>query len=55
MINETYSSADGRKFKIVKQIVESGNVWIYYQQVDTLQQYHCLAEAFFDRFTRELT
>lgn len=55
MINETYSSADGRKFKILQQVVESEGVWIYYQRVDTGQKYHCLAEAFYNRFTRELS
>ena len=55
MINETYSSADGRKFKIIKQVKDLENVWIYYQRVDTGQQYHCLADAFYYRFVRELS
>lgn len=55
MINEIYSAADGKKFRIINVVVQSGETWINYQRLDTGQQYNCLAPAFYDRFTRELS
>ena len=55
-MNETWTSGDGRRFEIIRRIVEQGQHWIYYRRKDQPDMiYHCLVEAFEHRFTRELT
>ena len=52
-MTETWSSGDGRQFRITQEIIKDGEHWIYYQRVDQPDlEYNCLAAAFYHRFVR---
>lgn len=41
-------------FKVTDVIIEHGEEWVYYKNIETEQHYHCLAEAFKIRFSPEI-
>ena len=49
-VGSLWSGGD-RRFKINDIKIVDNNVWIYYNNVLTKQEYSCLKEAFLQRFT----
>jgi hypothetical protein len=40
-----------KKFIVIDVIEKSEDSWVYYKNVQTLQEYNCRAEAFLARFS----
>ncbi len=54
MTEHVWASNEGRRFIITEQVFIDGKLWIYYQRQDNHDlKYHCLADAFYERFTKE--
>lgn len=53
-ITSTWTSSDFSVFKIEKLEFNAHGIWVYYINVETRQQYTCLAEAFLERFREQL-
>lgn len=52
---DLWTAGDGQRFIIVERKMQHNDMWIYYQsEKNPLQRYSCRADAFFDRFRREL-
>ena len=49
-IGSLWASAD-RRFKVNDIKIVDNEIWIYYNNVLTKQEYSCLKEAFLQRFT----
>jgi hypothetical protein len=43
------------KFKVTKTEISETGDWVFYENTKTGQHYSCLAEAFLNRFTLDLT
>ena len=55
MVNEVFVGQEGHRFVIVEQVKKDNQVWIYYRRIDNHKlQYNCLADAFYERFHREV-
>lgn len=50
MINSIWETTKGKKFKIDSIKIIGENIWVYYQNIQTKEQYHCLLETFKNKF-----
>ena len=52
---DIWTAGDGQRFIIVERRMQDNDIWIYYQpEKNPLQRYSCRADAFFERFRKEL-
>lgn len=54
-ITSKWTGIDSTTFKIERLESKNSQVWVYYRNEQTGQQYSCLVEAFLQRFKEQLT
>jgi hypothetical protein len=51
---QLWSSTDGSRFKVIKQVNMYGKEWVWYINEDTNKEYSCWLESFVSRFRPDL-
>jgi len=52
MVGSTYRDATGREFEVRFIDHNMNGSWVHYIEVNTGEEYHCLIDAFKERFTK---
>lgn len=50
MINSIWETSDGKHFQIYEIKIIGESVWVYYKNIQTKQEYHCLLDYFKHKF-----
>jgi hypothetical protein len=53
-IGSIWVTPDRKQFQVTDIKLVDNQKWIYYNNVSSKQEYHCLVEAFIDRFTEKV-
>lgn len=50
-VNSIWGTSDRKEFVVNDIKIIDEKTWVYYKNISTGQKYHCLKEAFTNRFT----